>query len=88
MAEIHSSENGLDTSFKISISPQVRLFIMVLCFFLFPGVWSCSYGMLLELCCFGFLARSVLFPVGKGGEQGAVSSIKIYIWFAVYAQSP
>jgi len=27
----------------------------------------------------------VLFPVGKGGEQGAVSSIKIYIWFAVYA---
>ncbi|KAJ6888010.1 hypothetical protein NC652_029119 [Populus alba x Populus x berolinensis] len=25
-------------------------------------------------------ARSVLFPVGKGGEHGAVSSIKIYIW--------
>ncbi|KAL9372198.1 hypothetical protein Peur_034442 [Populus x canadensis] len=44
--------------------------------------------MSLEVCCFGFLARSVLFPVGKGGEQGAVSSIKIYIWFAVYAQSP
>ncbi|KAJ6888007.1 hypothetical protein NC652_029119 [Populus alba x Populus x berolinensis] len=33
-----------------------------------------------ELCCSGFLARSVLFPVGKGGEHGAVSSIKIYIW--------
>jgi hypothetical protein len=36
----------------------------------------------------GFLARSVLFSVGKRGEQEAVSSIKIYIWFAVYTQSP
>ncbi|KAG6752736.1 hypothetical protein POTOM_042772 [Populus tomentosa] len=43
-------------------------------------VWSCSYGMLLELCCFGFLARSVLCPVGKGGEQGAVRSDQSEFW--------
>jgi hypothetical protein len=30
-------------------------------FFLFPGVWSCSYAMLLQLCCFGFLARAVFY---------------------------
>ncbi|KAL9372195.1 hypothetical protein Peur_034439 [Populus x canadensis] len=32
-----------------------------------PCLWMMNF----ELCCFGFLVRSVLFPVGKGGEQGA-----------------
>jgi len=56
---------------------------MVLCFFYSP-----EFGHVLMPCSFSCAVLSVLFSVGKRGEQGAVSSIKIYIWFAVYAQSP
>jgi hypothetical protein len=56
---------------------------MVLCFFYSP-----EFGHVLMPCSFSCAVLSVLFSVGKGGEQGAVSSMKIYIWFAVYAQSP
>jgi hypothetical protein len=56
---------------------------MVLCFFYSP-----EFGHVLMPCSFSCAVLSVLFSVGKRGEQGAVSSIKIYIWFAWYAQSP